>query len=202
MSKDELIQQLETEAVEITGQHARLLPADPDALQRADRRRARGFGGEGLRRRFRAMLRAANQIAAVLRGIEGAQTSRWRKRPACHFWRSRSTRRNRAPGTQPSGVQDVIGIAIGGREAGLVFEGDRRFKSCAPDRCVRDDIEALENLPVPLPQAPPGRSRLPSRSSSSRPSIYGRIQPDQPGKRQAAGRGDGQSARARHRLGC
>ena len=25
-------------------------------------------------------------------------------------------------------VQDVIGTAIGGREAGLVFEGDRRFE--------------------------------------------------------------------------
>ena len=31
-------------------------------------------------------------------------------------------------GLSLSDVQDVIGIAIGGRAAGLVFEGDRRFQ--------------------------------------------------------------------------
>jgi cobalt-zinc-cadmium resistance protein CzcA len=31
------------------------------------------------------------------------------------------------------GVQNVLTIAVGGREAGLVFEGDRRFPSRAPE---------------------------------------------------------------------
>lgn len=49
-------------------------------------------------------------------------------------------------------VQDVVAIAIGGRDAGLVFEGDRRFSLMVrlPD-ALRADLEALRRLPVPLP---------------------------------------------------
>jgi heavy metal efflux system protein len=51
-------------------------------------------------------------------------------------------------------VQDVIGAAIGGREAGVVFEGDRRFPIIVRlNDQVRENIEALKNLPVPLPPA-------------------------------------------------
>ena len=56
-------------------------------------------------------------------------------------------------------IQDVIGAAVGGREAGAVFEGDRRFPIVVrlSDR-VREDREALENIPVPLPPGPGGRA--------------------------------------------
>ncbi len=49
-------------------------------------------------------------------------------------------------------VLDVISIAVGGREAGLVFQGDRRFAILVrlPDH-LRDNLETLENLPVPVP---------------------------------------------------
>jgi heavy metal efflux system protein len=54
-------------------------------------------------------------------------------------------------------VQDAIGIAIGGRAAGLVFEGDRRFRIMVRlADALRDDIEVLERLPVTLPQPTPG----------------------------------------------
>lgn len=48
-------------------------------------------------------------------------------------------------------VLDVVSIAVGGREAGLVFQGDRRFDIIVrlPDR-LRDDLATLENLPVPV----------------------------------------------------
>jgi cobalt-zinc-cadmium resistance protein CzcA len=49
-------------------------------------------------------------------------------------------------------VQDVIGAAIGGRRAGLVFEGDRRFPIFIRlGENLREDPEALETLPVSLP---------------------------------------------------
>ena len=46
----------------------------------------------------------------------------------------------------------MISIAIGGREAGIVFQGDRRFHILVrlPDE-LRDNIAELENLPVPIP---------------------------------------------------
>jgi cobalt-zinc-cadmium resistance protein CzcA len=50
-------------------------------------------------------------------------------------------------------VQDVVNIAIGGREAGMVFEGDRRFDLMVrlPEN-IRDNIEDLKSIPVPLPK--------------------------------------------------
>lgn len=50
-------------------------------------------------------------------------------------------------------VQDVIAAAVGGRDAGVVFEGDRRFKLAVrlPD-ALRENLSALKKLPVPLPK--------------------------------------------------
>ena len=50
-------------------------------------------------------------------------------------------------------VQEVIGTAIGGRNAGLLFENDRRFAIVVrlADK-VRTDMAALAGLPVTLPQ--------------------------------------------------
>jgi len=54
-------------------------------------------------------------------------------------------------------VQDVVGIAIGGRDAGVVFEGDRRFEIVVRlADAERNDIEVLKNLPVALPETMPG----------------------------------------------
>lgn len=55
-------------------------------------------------------------------------------------------------GLNTSDVQQAIEIAVGGKEAGEIFEGDRRFDLIVrlPDR-LRTDLEALKRLPVPLP---------------------------------------------------
>ena len=49
-------------------------------------------------------------------------------------------------------VQEAIEIAVGGKEAGQVFEGDRRFDLLVrlPER-LRTDMEALKRLPIALP---------------------------------------------------
>jgi cobalt-zinc-cadmium resistance protein CzcA len=55
-------------------------------------------------------------------------------------------------GLNVADVQDVIAVAVGGRSAGLVFEGDRRFELVVrlPEE-LRASIAALEALPVALP---------------------------------------------------
>ena len=55
-------------------------------------------------------------------------------------------------GISVADIQDIVSAAIGGREAGLVFEGDRRFELVVrlPDS-IRQDIVALRDLPIPLP---------------------------------------------------
>jgi len=54
-------------------------------------------------------------------------------------------------------IQETVSTAVGGREAGTFFQGDRRFDILVrlPDT-VRQDLEALRRLPVPLPQGAEG----------------------------------------------
>jgi cobalt-zinc-cadmium resistance protein CzcA len=54
-------------------------------------------------------------------------------------------------GLSVADIQEVAAIAVGGREAGFVFEGDRRFDVLVrlPER-QRNDVSALEILPIPL----------------------------------------------------
>ena len=80
-------------------------------------------------------------------------------------------------GLNVADVQEVIEIALGGKAAGEVFEGDRRFEIVVrlPEK-LRTDIEALEHLPVPLPKRERSRrgarrtlgSALPMRNRLSR----------------------------------
>ena len=48
-------------------------------------------------------------------------------------------------------VQEIVEIAVGGKDAGHVFEGDRRFEIVVrlPEH-LRIDIEAIKALPIPL----------------------------------------------------
>jgi cobalt-zinc-cadmium resistance protein CzcA len=54
-------------------------------------------------------------------------------------------------GLNMSDVQEVVSIAMGGREAGLVFQGDKRFDLIVrlPDR-IREQADELAYLPIPL----------------------------------------------------
>ena len=82
------------------------------------------------------------------------RTSRSRRRPAYRSWKSGLIRRRSR--LNLATIQDLIETAIGGRVAGLVFEGDRRFQIVVRlNDALRSDISALENLPVPLPHANP-----------------------------------------------
>jgi cobalt-zinc-cadmium resistance protein CzcA len=108
---------------------------------------------------FDPMLRAANQIARILRGLEGATDVRVEQVAGLPFIEIKVDKAAIARrGLSLATVQDVIGTAIGGREAGVVFEGDRRFEIVVRlPETIRANVEALKNLPVPLPQSS-GRS--------------------------------------------
>ncbi len=108
---------------------------------------------------FGPMQKTAAEIAAVLRRVPGAVDVKVEQATGLPFLdieidRAEAARR----GLSISDVQDVISVAIGGRQAGLLFEGDRRFDIVVrlPEE-VRSNIAALENLPVPLPGATEGR---------------------------------------------
>jgi heavy metal efflux system protein len=102
---------------------------------------------------FDPMLRVANQIASILHGAKGAEDIKVEQVTGLPLLDIKIDKGEIARlGLSVSAVQDVIGAAIGGREAGVVFEGDRRFPIIVrlSDQ-VREHLEALKNLPVPLP---------------------------------------------------
>jgi heavy metal efflux system protein len=102
---------------------------------------------------FEPMLRVANQIASHLRGAKGAEDVKVEQVTGLPFLEIKIDKAEIARlGLSLAAVQDVIGAAIGGREAGVVFEGDRRFPIVIRlNDELRENSEALKNLPVPLP---------------------------------------------------
>jgi cobalt-zinc-cadmium resistance protein CzcA len=104
------------------------------------------------------MLHIANKIGDILRGLDGATDVKVEEVVGLPFLEIGINKAEIARrGLSLSAVQDVVGSAIGGRVAGLVFEGDRRLQIVVrlPDD-VRSDIEALKDLPIPLPGAGQG----------------------------------------------
>ncbi|MBN9131911.1 MAG: CusA/CzcA family heavy metal efflux RND transporter [Nitrosospira multiformis] len=57
-------------------------------------------------------------------------------------------------GLNVADVQDAVAVAIGGRNAGTIFEGDRRFELQVrlPEQ-IRTHMESLSRLPIGLPPA-------------------------------------------------
>ncbi|MDM4768273.1 CusA/CzcA family heavy metal efflux RND transporter [Pelomonas sp. SE-A7] len=96
----------------------------------------------------------AGKIAQVLQAVPGATEVKVEQTTGLpmltvNIDRSKATRY----GLNMTDVQDAVATAIGGREAGTFFQGDRRFQMLVrlPD-AQRENMEALRRLPVPLPK--------------------------------------------------
>jgi cobalt-zinc-cadmium resistance protein CzcA len=102
----------------------------------------------------------ANKIAATLQKVPGATEVKVEQTTglpmlSVNIDRAKATRY----GLNMTDVQEAVATAVGGREAGTFFQGDRRFDILVrlPED-VRQDVEALKRLPVPLPKAGEGRA--------------------------------------------
>jgi cobalt-zinc-cadmium resistance protein CzcA len=101
-----------------------------------------------------AQLRAlADRLAGVLRRVPGAADTRVEQVTGLPLLSIDVDRDAIARyGITVGDVQDVVSVAIGGREAGTVFEGDRRFPIVVRlADAYRRSPRALEDLPIPLP---------------------------------------------------
>jgi len=97
----------------------------------------------------------AAQIAEVLNQVSGAAEVKVEQTTGLpmltvHIDRSKASRY----GLNTVDVQETIATAVGGREAGTLFEGDRRFaiRVRLPET-LRTDLEAIKRLPIALPQS-------------------------------------------------
>lgn len=102
---------------------------------------------------FDAMRKTADQVLAVLQTVRGAADARVEQTSGMPVLTVDVDRTAIGRyGLNVADVQEVVAVAIGGREAGLVFEGDRRFDVVVrlPEN-LRAKPETLESLWVPLP---------------------------------------------------
>ena len=95
----------------------------------------------------------AQQVASVLRTVPGAADVKVEQTEGfptldVQFDRDAIARY----GLSLQDVTDTVAAALGGREAGIVFEGDRRFDIVVRlPNAIRDDLDAVAALPVMLP---------------------------------------------------
>ena len=99
------------------------------------------------------MNRTAEQIEEVLSGVAGAADVTVEQTTGLPTLTLNIDRTKIARlGLNVSEVQDALSIAIGGREAGQLFEGDRRFDiSVRLPEALRTDLDAIKQIPIRLP---------------------------------------------------
>ncbi len=112
-----------------------------------------------------AMGRTANEIAAVLNAVPGAADVKVEQTEGfpvldVQFDRDAIARY----GLTLKDVSDTVSAAMGGREAGIVFEGDRRYDIVVRlDQITRNNLDAVGALPVMLPGNDAHRASVPLR---------------------------------------
>ena len=115
---------------------------------------------------FAAMERTAQQVATVLNGIEGAADVRVEQvsgQPTITATVDRTAAA--AQGVHASDAADALAIALAGRSAGQVNEGDRRFDVVVRlGDDFRNDPTIMEQLPVMPENAQAGAPTVPLSS--------------------------------------
>jgi len=101
---------------------------------------------------FAAMNATAEQIAGILRRTPGAVDVKVEQTGGLPMLDIRVKRDAMARlGATAQDVQETIAATLGGREAGTIFEGDRRFPVVLRlSEAQRADFAALEQVPVPV----------------------------------------------------
>ncbi|MDQ3022920.1 MAG: CusA/CzcA family heavy metal efflux RND transporter, partial [bacterium] len=102
---------------------------------------------------FEQLQSAAEDVAAVLQEVRGSTAVKVEQTTGLPVLSITPKRSELARyGLSAADVLDTVGIALGGAEAGVVYEGDRRFDLIVrlPDS-ERQDLANLARLPVLLP---------------------------------------------------
>ncbi|MBX8600370.1 CusA/CzcA family heavy metal efflux RND transporter [Pseudomonas cichorii] len=98
----------------------------------------------------------ANKIAATLQKVSGASEVKVEQTTGLPVLTINIDRDKAARyGLNMGDVQDAIAIAVGGRQAGTLYDGDRRFDMVVRlSEKLRTDVNGLSNLLIPVPASP------------------------------------------------
>ena len=102
--------------------------------------------------------KTAGEIATMLQKIQGASEVKVEQTTGLPMLTVNIDRQKAARyGLNVADVQETVATAIGGREAGTLFEGDRRFDILVRlPESLRNDLEGMKRLPIPLPRSAGG----------------------------------------------
>ena len=103
--------------------------------------------------RMETLESVAGEIAETLQAVSGAEDVKVEQTSGLPTLSLQLDREQLARfGLSTGEVQEIVAIALGGRPAGVIFEGDRRFDIVVrlADE-LRSDMNALQRLQVPLP---------------------------------------------------
>jgi cobalt-zinc-cadmium resistance protein CzcA len=103
--------------------------------------------------------KSAQAVAAMLQKIPGASEVKVEQTTGLPMLTVQIDREKASRyGLNMGDVQDAISTAFGGREAGTVFEGDRRFAiQVRLPEAMRSDVDGIGRLPIALPRGGDGR---------------------------------------------
>jgi heavy metal efflux system protein len=99
------------------------------------------------------LIQSAARVQAVLKNVRGAADVKTEQTSGLPVLTVKLNRQALSRhGISVGDVQNLVEIAVGGKSAGRVFEGDRRFDIVVrlPEH-LRSDIQAIRSLPIPLP---------------------------------------------------
>jgi cobalt-zinc-cadmium resistance protein CzcA len=102
----------------------------------------------------------AAKIAKALQSVDGATEVKVEQTTGLPMLTINIDREKTARyGVNVGDVQDMVATAIGGKEAGTLFDGDRRFDIIVrlPEN-LRNDLEAMKRLPIALPRGENARA--------------------------------------------
>ena len=111
------------------------------------------------------LLSIANKVQAVVQSVPGAADTKTEQVTGLPVLTVKPNRAALARyGISLAELQEVVEIAVGGKDAGLIFEGDRRFDIVMrlPEH-MRVDMDALASLPIPVPPQAAGTTGDPGR---------------------------------------
>ena len=97
--------------------------------------------------------KTAEEIAETLKGLDGASEVKVEQTSGLPVLTINIDRDKAARfGLNVGDVQDTIAVAVGGRQAGTLYEGDRRFDMVVRlSDALRTDIDGLSRLLIPVP---------------------------------------------------
>ncbi|WP_297185233.1 CusA/CzcA family heavy metal efflux RND transporter [uncultured Porticoccus sp.] len=99
------------------------------------------------------LLESANAVLEVVESVSGAADARVEQVTGLPMLSVHPKRMVLSRyGLSVAELQDLVAAGVGGENAGLIYEGDRRFQLVVrlPEQ-IRRDVDSLGDLPVPLP---------------------------------------------------